>query len=338
MVGSPSISPPRMVAMAARGRDSFSTAQLHALESAAHLTVHAVPDRLSPAQMREMCAPAEIIGFTRRATLDFNAELLDLLPNLRAVAVYATGYDWLDTHALERRNIKLVLLPDYSTQSVAEHTLGLMLNMSRRLHLSDRVARGDLPYGVSLRGFELSGKTLGIIGFGNIGRAVARMASAFDMRILANDVVPKPPAAGIEMVEVRQLLGESDIVVLACNLLRGSRPIIDRATLAAMKPGAILVNPSRSALVDNEAVVQAIADRQLRGYAVDDTVFDAAQLARIEHGRILQSAHTAWYSDEAMARGTQAWVDALVHLAHACQAERSASAGNMPQEHSLADA
>jgi phosphoglycerate dehydrogenase-like enzyme len=119
----------------------------------------------------------------------------------------------------------------------------------------------------------------------------------------------------VEMVERGRLLGDSDVVLLACNSVRGAQPIIDQAAIAAMKPGVLLVNPSRSALVDNSAVIQAIIDGNLCGYAVDDTVFDAAQLARVEHGRILQSGHTAWYSNEAMARGTQAWVDALVRLA-----------------------
>jgi phosphoglycerate dehydrogenase-like enzyme len=315
---------PRMTVMAARGRDSFSPGQLRALEATAQLTVHAVPSRLTHEAMRDLCATAEIIGFTRRATLDFNAQLIEQLPNLRAVAVYATGYDWLDTAALARRGTKLVLLPDYSTQSVAEHSFGLMLSMSRRLHLSDRVARGDLPYGISMRGFELAGKTLGIIGYGNIGRAVARMAHAFDMRVLANDIIPQQPDHGIEMVEQEQLLRDSDLVLLACNLVRGAGPIIGQDVLTVMKPGALLINPSRSALVDNAAVIQAIVNKQLRGYAVDDTVFNAEQLARVEHGRILQSAHTAWYSDEAMTRGTQAWVDALVSLAQGGQESRRA--------------
>src|SRR5574340_1158479 len=109
-----------MVVMAARGRDSFSPAQLHALESHARLTVHAVPRRLSHEELRALCAPAEILGFTRRATVDFNDRLIDELPNLRAVAVYATGYEWIDIAALERRGIRLALLPDYSTQTVAE--------------------------------------------------------------------------------------------------------------------------------------------------------------------------------------------------------------------------
>ncbi|HEY6095923.1 MAG TPA: NAD(P)-dependent oxidoreductase [Gallionellaceae bacterium] len=311
--------------MAARGRDSFSPAQLDALEGAGRLEVHTVTQRLSAEEMLALCRPAQIIGFTRRATLDFNSTVIDQLPGLRGVAVYATGYDWLDTDELERRSIRLALLPDYSTQSVAEHTLCLMLSMSRRLHLSDRVARNELPRSVSLRGFELCGKTLGIIGLGNIGRAVARLSQAFGMRILASDVAPQQPVPGVEMVAQARLLSQSDIVVLACNLWRGSGSVMGPAELTAMKPGALLINPARSALVNNDAVVQAIRQKHLRGYAVDDTAFCQAQLELVEHGRILQSAHTAWYSDEAMARGTQAWVDALVGLAHDIQNERSAS-------------
>jgi phosphoglycerate dehydrogenase-like enzyme len=312
-----------MVVMSARGRDSFSMAQLQALEAHANLTVLTVPRRLTHEAIRDLCAHAEIIGLTRRATVDFNARLIDSLPNLRAVAVYATGYDWIDTAALQRRGIRLALLPDYSTQTVAEHGIALILNMSRRVHLSDRVARGDLPAGISLRGFELHGKTLGIIGIGRIGRAIAVLAQAFGMRIIASDLAPQPVSRGIETVEIQHLLATSDIVLLASSLQRGASHLINTATLAQMKSGALLVNPSRSALVDNHAVLDAIANKQLSGYAVDDTVFDAAQLARVEHGRILQSAHTAWYSDEAIARGTQGWVDNLLKLAGELQKTHS---------------
>lgn len=306
---------PRMLLMSARGRDSFSAAQLRALDAQPNLAIHAVPRRLSDGALVELCASAEIIGLTRRATLDFNAGVIDALPNLRALAAYATGHDWIDTQALERRGIRLVLLPDYSTQTVAEHTLGLILNMSRRLHLSERVARGDLDQGVSLRGFELHGKTVGIIGLGRIGQAVAHLTRAFGMRVIYSDPSPQALLDGAQALDLADLLAACDVAVLACSCQRGAPPLIGMAALAAMKPSALLVNPARSALVDKGAVMRAIIEKRLGGYAVDDTVFDATELAQVEHGRILQSAHTAWYSDEAMARGTQAWVDALMRLA-----------------------
>lgn len=306
-----------MLVLAARGRDSFTPAQLDALAAHARLTVQAVPGRLTHAALRALCAPAQILGVTRRATLDFDAGLIEALPRLRALAVFATGHDWIDGAALARRGIRLVTVPDYSTRTVAEHSLGLMLSMSRRLHLSDRIARADLPDGVSLRGFELHGKTLGIIGFGRIGRAVAGLARAFGMCVLFHDHAPQPVDDGAQPAELVTLLATADVVLVACGLQRGAPPLIDAAALAVMRPEALLINPARSALVDNAAVLDAVAGRRLRGYAVDDKVYDTAQLARVEHGRILQSAHTAWYSDEAIARGTQGWVDNLVALARA---------------------
>ena len=145
---------------------------------------------------------------------------------------------------------------------------------------------GDLPAGVSLRSFELHGKTVGIIGYGRIGHAVARLALAFGMRVVCNDTVPRPVAGGVEPLALARLLAESDVVVLACGLARGAPPLMDAMAISAMRAGALLINVSRSDLVDNAAVLAAIVAGQLRGYAVDDAVFDAAQLARVEHGRI----------------------------------------------------
>jgi phosphoglycerate dehydrogenase-like enzyme len=304
--------------MAARGKDSFTAVQLEALSSVARLTVHCVPAQLTHEQLAALARNAEVLGITRRATTNFDEALTAHLPRLRGLAVYSTGYDWIDVDALQRRGITLALLPDYSTLSVAEHTLGMMLTLSRRLHLSDRVARNELPAGVSLRGWELAGKTLGLIGFGRIGQAVARLANAFSMRVLYYDrravMSDLGAAAGFD-----QVLASAEVVVLACSHERGAAPLIDASALAQMKAGSYLVNPARRALVDHEAVLREVVQKRLAGYAVDDRVFSAEQLARMEPGRILQSAHTAWYSNEAMARGTQGWVDNLVALArHRC--------------------
>jgi lactate dehydrogenase-like 2-hydroxyacid dehydrogenase len=309
---------PTMTVMAARGRESFSAAQLRSLEEVAHLTVVTVPQRLSAAAVSALCCYAEIVGVTRRAVVDFDAGLIDTLPAMRGLAVYARGYDWIDLEALRRRGAVLAVLPDYSTHAVAEHTLGLMLSMSRRLHLSERVVRGDLPSGTSLRGWELRGKTLGVVGLGRIGRAVARLASAFDMRVVSFDDAPSQSYAHAVKVSFQELLAQSDVVVLTCPKQRGTAPLIDAEALAVMKPGAYLINPSRSSLVDSAAVLQATIARHLSGYAVDDSIFDAIELARVEPGRILQTGHTAWYSNEAISRGTQTWTENLVSLARNC--------------------
>jgi lactate dehydrogenase-like 2-hydroxyacid dehydrogenase len=304
---------PRMSVLAARGAASFSSAQLDELSSVSRLTVHEVYSRLKNGELISLCREAEILGITRRATINIDEELISGMPGLRGIAVYASGYDWIDLEALDHRGIVLSVLPDYSTQTVAEHTWGMILTMSRRLHLSERVVTGELPPYISLRGWELSGKTVGIIGMGRIGRAVARIAGGFLMKVIYHDKKDIRSESGTA-VSFDDLLSCCDIAVIACSYERGSPPIIDSSVMAGMKPGAYLVNPVRQALVDNDAILQAIRDKRIAGYAVDDRVFTGEQLSGIEPGRIFQSGHTAWYSDEAIDRGTQCWVDNLIAL------------------------
>jgi phosphoglycerate dehydrogenase-like enzyme len=307
--------PPTMTVMAARGRDSFSDAQRQALERAAALTVHAVPARLAADAFLAAAADAEILGFTRRAIADLDADLIARLPRLRAVAVHATGQEWIDVDALRARGIAFAALPGYSTDTVAEHAMALLLTLSRRVHLSDRVARGDLPTTMSLRGWELRGKRLGVIGHGRIGARIAQLAQAFGMNVAYCDPAPAVDPGALPRLAFADLLAQSHVVVLACPRQRGASAPIDADALARMPRGAWLVNPARSTLVDPAALLDAVRDRRLAGYAVDDRVFTAQDLVGIESGRILQTGHTAWYSDEAVARGMQAWTDALVALA-----------------------
>jgi phosphoglycerate dehydrogenase-like enzyme len=305
---------PKVIVLAAKGGLSFSRNQLAELSRVSNLTIHAVPSRLNNRELVSLCRDAEILGITRRAVMNIDEELISGLPDLRGIAVYASGYDWIDLSAMGLRNIAVSILPDYSTQTVAEHTWGMILTMSRRLHLSDRVVRGDLPDFISLRGWELSGKTLGITGLGRIGNAVAGIAHAFSMNVVYYDRQDIKSDLG-SALPFREILSSSDVVVLSCSYDRGAPPVIDSSAIAEMKPGAYLINPARPALVDNDAVLQAIREKRLAGYAVDDRVFLKEQLAGIEPGRILQTGHTAWYSNEAIERGTQGWVDNLIAMA-----------------------
>jgi lactate dehydrogenase-like 2-hydroxyacid dehydrogenase len=305
---------PKMTILSAQGAASFTPAQLADLSRVSQATTHQVLHRMSNPELISLCRDAEILGITRRATINIDEELVSGMLDLKGIAVYATGYDWVDLTALKRHGIKLTTLPDYSTQTVAEHTWGMILTMSRRIHLSDRMAKGELPQHISLRGSELAGKTLGIIGMGRIGKVIARIANAFSMDMIWHDKKDITFDTGTT-VAFDDVLSRADIIVLACSCDRSAPPIIDLNALARMRPGAYLINPVRQALVDNEAVLQTIKDKRLAGYAIDDKVFTNGQLESIEPGRILQTGHTAWYSNEAMARGTQCWVDNLIAMA-----------------------
>jgi len=306
----------KLVLFAARGRASLSEPLARRLEAVAEVDYRLTPALLPDAALIEQCTGAEVVGLTRRACKDFHAGLVDRLPHLRGLAVYATGDEWLDRPALARRQVDVRLLPDYSAQSVAEHGLAMLLGLSRRLHLSDRVVRGDLPDSISLRGWELAGKKLGIVGLGRIGRRIAQLAAAFGMHIHYCDPAV-PEAAGYRAMTLEALLAACPVIMLAASVQRGAPQLIGADQLQAMPAGGYLVNPSRPQLVDRDAVRAAIAGGHLAGYAVDERVFSAAELAGLEAGRILQTGHTAWYSNEAMARGAEAWVNNLVELAQA---------------------
>lgn len=301
------------VIISALGRRSFSPAQQRRLEVALDVRYHARLGPVRPAEFIRLARPAQVLGLTRRPLRDFGPRLIDALPRLESVAIYSTGWEWLDVRRLNRRGVAVSFLPDYSTTTVAEHTIGCILTLSRRIHLSHDRARGLVPAGVSARGWELSGRRLGVIGFGRIGRAVAERAVALGLEVVFHDL--RRRRSGLARPVGRDtLLQTSDVVVLAASQQRGSPPLIDAPALALMRPGAVLVNTARASLVDDRAVGAALAARRLRGYAVDDTR-PIYRRHRLEPGRLLQTGHTAWYSDQAIRRGTEAWVRNIIALA-----------------------
>ncbi len=198
--------------------------------------------------------------------------VLDACPEIRLICVLATGYNVIDCEACARRNIPVTNVPCYSTDAVAQFTLALMLEICHQIgHHSRRVHQGawctspkfcfwDTPQ------MELSGKTLGIIGYGRIGQAVGALAKAFGMKVL---VYSRTRRENADYVELDQLLRESDFVTLHCPQTAQTAGLINRDTLARMKEGAILINTARGGLLDESAVAQALETGKLRYAAVD---------------------------------------------------------------------
>jgi len=251
------------------------------------------------------------LAFTRRAVHDLDRNIIGRLPHLQGVSVYATGYEWIDVAALNSRDIAFWRIEDYCTEAVAEHALGMLLTMIRRIHLSHDRSRKLIDASVSLRGTQLSGKTIAILGYGRIGRRFERILTGFDTRVLKYD----PAVPDADAPDRDTLLRIADAVVLCANHIRGAPPIIGAPQLQLMKHGALLINPSRANLVDHFAVIAAIGARTLAGYAIDDTLpILQEHLHQLEPGRILQTAHTAWYSEEALEKGTATWVDNICRM------------------------
>lgn len=189
----------------------------------------------------------------------------------RLVATRSTGYNQIDLAAAEQHGIAVVRVADYSPHSVAEFAVGLLLAVNRKIaRASMRTREGNFELD-GLMGFDLHGKTVGIIGTGKIGTIFARIMAGFGCTVLGNDQHPNPAfeALGGRYVPVAELLAASDVVSLHCPLTDATRHIVNATTLAQAKCGSILVNTSRGGLVDTEAAIAALKTGQLGGLAID---------------------------------------------------------------------
>ncbi len=197
--------------------------------------------------------------------------LLARCPALVVIARAGAGLDNLDTAAAARRGITVIYAPGANTNTVAEHTLALMLDLARGITRGARaVAAGRWEERAHYRGDELGGLTLGIVGFGNIGQRVATLATAFGMHVLVAAHPSRPDAPSPHpRLPLRELLAAADVVTLHVPLTSATRNLLGPAELALMKPGALLINTARGALIDMPALRAALTSRSLGGFAAD---------------------------------------------------------------------
>ena len=201
--------------------------------------------------------------------------LLNACPNIKMISVQATGYNIVDTAACAKRGIPVCNVPDYGTAAVAQFTLALMLELCHRIGHHDAVVHDgkwcasptfcfwDTPQ------MELGGKTLGIIGFGRIGQATAKLAQAFGMRVITTSRTQKENDLGVEYVDMDTLLAESHFVSLHCPLFADNTKMVNAEFIGKMRNGAFLINTARGGLLDEQAVADALVSGKLAGAAVD---------------------------------------------------------------------
>lgn len=224
---------------------------------------------LHPSQLAAV-AEAEILSIFIRSPI--TSEVLERMPRLRLIATRSTGYDHIDLETCRKKGVVVTNVPRYGENTVAEHTFGLILALSRNIHKAYvRTTRGNFSL-EGLRGFDLKGKTLGVIGTGSIGLHVIRIARGFGMEVLAYDIRPQPLLAevlGFRYVSLQELLSESDIVTLHVPLTPATYHLIDWSRLQQMKRGAILINTSRGGVVDTDALLRALDEGILSGAGLD---------------------------------------------------------------------
>jgi D-3-phosphoglycerate dehydrogenase len=204
-----------------------------------------------------------------------NARVLDQAPGLKGIIAYGAGYDHVAVEEAARRGVQVCNCRGENAQAVAELTFALLLNLMRRINLADPWVRADewpkagriLPEWVM--GEELRGKTLGLVGLGQIGSRVARIAGGFEMKVLAYDPFLNNLPAGTTVVSLETLLSQADIISFHVPLTTRTERMMDRQALHRMKPGALIVNTSRGKVFDEVALVEALETRQIKGAALD---------------------------------------------------------------------
>jgi glycerate dehydrogenase len=263
----------------------------------------AVYDRTPPGQVVARAAGAEIV-LTNKTGL--NAGAIAALPQLRFIAVLATGYNVVDVAAARRRGIPVSNVPEYGTTAVAQHTLALLLELCHRVGDHARaVAAGewirspDFCFWLAPP-IELAGLTIGIVGFGRIGRRVAALAHAFGMRVIAasRSRAGAPAYDGFDWRSIAELFAEADVISLHCPLTDDNACFVDAALLARMKPTALLLNTARGGLIDEAALAAALAAGRPAGAALDVLSSEPPRSDNplLEAPNCLITPHLAWAS------------------------------------------
>lgn len=265
-------------------------------------------------------ADALIIGF-----VPITARVMDALPRLRCVVRYGVGYETIDVSAAAARGIQVANVPDYCIPEVADHAIALLLALARKvISLDASMRRGEWATLKTAKPVHrIEGQTLGLIGMGRIGSAVARRALGFGMRVLVHDKYLSPEraqAAGAMLVDFDALLREADFISIHTPLTPETRHLINAEAIGKMKPSAYLINVARGAIVDTLALADALQMGKLAGAALD--VFEQEPLPadhpiRNAPNTILHP-HAAWYSEEAM---VQLQINAAEEVARALRGE-----------------
>ena len=214
--------------------------------------------------------------------------VLDALPKLRLIATRSTGYDHIPMARCRERGITVCNVPTYGTHTVAEHVFALLLTISHKMESAiDRTRKGDFSL-KGLQGFDIHGKTFGVVGTGDIGLATIKIARGFGMHVIATDIAPNDAAATeleFEYVPFNTLLEQADIVSLHVPANEKTRNLMGRAQFERMKRGAVLINTARGAVVETKALLRALAEGRISAAGLDvlpeePTIREEAELLR----------------------------------------------------------
>ena len=268
-----------------------------------------------------------------------DTEQLDRLPAVKLIAVRASGLDHIDLDAARSRGIAIANVPDYGIHTVAEHTFALLLAITRKIHRCyERTVRGDFSL-KGLRGSDLHGKTLGVLGTGRIGRRVIEIARGFGMRVIAHDIEPDddlPGRLGFDYVDFDRLLTDSEIFTIHVPYNKRNHHLVDAEALTKLPLGAIVINTSRGGVLDTHALVSELKSGHLGGAGLDvlegeEAIGEEAEImyadydedtlksvirnhALLSMPNVIITPHVAFNSHEAVQRIVQTTVDNVMNF------------------------
>ncbi len=228
--------------------------------------------------------------------------VIDNIPNLKFITTRSTGFDHIDTTHTKSKGIVTSNVPAYGSRTVAEFTFALLLDLSRKISLANKLMKEKKDCDISsLRGFDLNGKTIGVVGTGKIGKNVVKIAKGFDMKVIAFDAFPDLNFAkenGFEYVPLNDLLSQSDIVTLHTPYNKDTHNLIDMDRVKLFKKGSYLVNTARGEIVDTKALQWALEQNIIAGAGLD-VVHDGYELINLP--QVIMTPHVAFNSNEAEA-------------------------------------
>ena len=260
-----------------------------------------IVSKITPKELAEKAGDAEMLVASPSGFEMVSREHINNLPKLKFITTTSVGTDWIDVEAAKERGIVVCNQKGVNAEAVAEHCFGMILDLSKRITEADRDIREKGECRSSLyMGIELYGKTLGIIGLGDIGQRVARIAKGFSMKVLGVNK-SKKQVNGIEVVSSETLLKESDVIAVTIPLTRDTEDLLSEKEFNFMKLGVILVSISRESIINKQAVLNALDSEKIGGYG-----FDADIMTRIKKGdpyfkyqRIVITPHSASMTKEA---------------------------------------
>lgn len=276
------------------------------LEKMGQLTVY---DRTKPEEVLGRIKTADVV-YTNKAPL--TKEVLEACRSIKFIGVLATGYNIVDVEAAKALGIKVANIPSYGTAAVAQFAIALLLELCHHVgEHSDCVKRGDWSSSKDWCFWnhpliELAGKTMGVIGFGRIGQETARIAQALGMKILAYDAYQRPEleTETCMYAELDGLLAQSDVITLHCPLFPSTKGIINKATIAKMKDGVLIINDSRGPLIVEEDLRDALNSGKVGGAAVDVVSTEPIRMDNplLEAKNVIITPHIAWAPKESRQR------------------------------------